>query len=171
MAFFSFWQEYRAERAIAALTKLLPQQALVYRDGKMQTVSAEILVPGDCLVLEEGDNVPADCRVIYASGVRVNTATITGESLPKARIADAVTDNSVLNAKNLLLAGTSIMSGQCRAIIFATGLHTEFGQIAHLTQTEKKAVSLICNRRSPVFQNWSPRLPLFWGWYSLWSEL
>lgn len=57
---FSFWQEYRAERAIAALTKLLPQQALVYRDGKMQTVSAEILVPGDCLVLEEGDNVPAD---------------------------------------------------------------------------------------------------------------
>lgn len=138
---FSFWQEYRAERAIAALTKLLPQQALVYRDGKMQTVSAEILVPGDCLVLEEGDNVPADCRLIYASGVRVNTATITGESLPKARIADAVTDNSVLNAKNLLLAGTSIMSGQCRAIIFATGLHTEFGQIAHLTQTEKSSVS------------------------------
>jgi P-type E1-E2 ATPase len=138
---FSFWQEYRAERAISALTKLLPQQALVLRDGQLQPILAEMLVPGDCIVLEEGDNVPADCRLIYAAGVRINISTVTGESLPMARTAEAVTDNIALNAKNLLLAGTSVVSGQCRAVIFATGRHTEFGQIAHLTQTEKGSIS------------------------------
>ncbi len=138
---FSFWQEYRAERAIAALTKLLPQQALVFRSGKLRTVSADMLVPGDCIVLEEGDNIPADCRLIQASGVRVNISTVTGESLPKARIAEAVTETSHLAAANILLAGTWVVSGQCRAIVFATGRHTEFGQIAHLTQAEKESVS------------------------------
>ncbi len=134
---FSFWQEYRAEKAIAALTRLLPQQALVFRDGKLLTISAELLVPGDCVVLEEGDNIPADCRVIQAAGVRVNMATVTGESLPKSRIADAVTETSHLAAGNILLAGTWMVSGQSRAVVFATGRHTEFGQIAHLTQTER----------------------------------
>lgn len=138
---FSFWQEYRAERAIAALTKLLPQQALVCRSGKLQTVPAEMLVPGDCIVLEEGDNIPADCRLIESAGVRVNISTITGESQPKARMADAVTETSHLAAANILLAGTWVVSGQCRAVVFATGRHTEFGQIAHLTQAEKESVS------------------------------
>nr|WP_321239188.1 cation-transporting P-type ATPase [uncultured Tolumonas sp.] len=138
---FSFWQEYRAERAISALTKLLPQQALVLRDGQLQPILAEMLVPGDCIVLEEGDNVPADCRLIYAAGVRVNISTVTGESLPMARVAETVADSSALNAKNLLLAGTSVVSGQCRAVIFATGRYTEFGQIAHLTQTEQGSIS------------------------------
>ena len=138
---FSFWQEYRAEKAIAALSKLLPQQSLVYRDGQLVPISAEMLVPGDCIVLEEGDNIPADCRVIQAAGVRVNMATVTGESLPKSRIADAVSESSHLAAANILLAGTWMVSGQCQAIIFATGRHTEFGQIAHLTQTEQGSES------------------------------
>ena len=84
---FSFWQEYRVEQTLAALRNLLPQQVTVLRDGAVVQVPAEQLVPGDIVYLEQGDNVPADCRLIEAFGVRVNNASITGESLPKARDA------------------------------------------------------------------------------------
>ena len=132
---FSFWQSYRADRALDALRKLLPQQVNVLRDGASQTLAAELLVPGDVLLLGEGDKVPADCRLIEAFGLRVNLSTVTGESLPKARNAAPDPNASTLTARNLLLAGTLIVSGQCRALVFATGMHSEFGKIAHLTQT------------------------------------
>lgn len=133
---FSFWQEYRAERAIHALRDLLPPQVKVFRNGQLQTLAANVLVPGDLIMLEEGDNVPADCRVIQATGLRVNMSTITGESIAKARNADTIAGHVLqLDAKNLLLAGTSIVSGEGRAVVFATGMHTEFGRIAHLVQT------------------------------------
>jgi sodium/potassium-transporting ATPase subunit alpha len=138
---FSFGQEYRAERAIAALRRLLPQQAKAVRDGELQEMAAELLVPGDILLLEEGDNVPADCRLIEASRLRVNLSTLTGESLPRTRTAEALADGRATEAKNLLLAGTSVLSGQCRAAVFATGMRTEFGRIAHLTQTAGEAGS------------------------------
>ena len=152
---FSYWQEYRAERAISALRNLLPSQVKVIRDGELLTLAAELLVPGDIVLLEEGDNVPADCRLIEASGIRVNTATITGESLPKARTADgeAAIGAAASDASNLLLAGTALVSGQGRAIVFATGMKTEFG-----------------NLKSPAFQNWSLCLPRGSGWYSFSSE-
>ena len=137
---FSFWQEYRAEQAIAALRKLLPQVVKVMRDGQLVTLPAEVLVPGDIVLLEEGDNVPADCRLIAGAEVRVNMSTVTGEPLPKARSPEAVT-TAALDSKNLLLAGTSLVSGQGRALVFATGMRTEFGKIAHLTQTAAKTVS------------------------------
>ena len=82
---FSFWQEYRIEQTLAALRKLLPQQVQVLREGKVTRVPAEELVPGDIVHLEPGDNIPADCRLIEAFGVRVNNAAVTGESLPKSR--------------------------------------------------------------------------------------
>ena len=86
---FSFWQEYRVEQTLAALRRLLPQQAQVLREGQVIRVPAEQLVPGDILHLEQGDKVPADCRLIEASGARVNNAAVTGESLPLARNAVA----------------------------------------------------------------------------------
>jgi calcium-translocating P-type ATPase len=132
---FSFLQEYRAERAIAALRGLLPAQVKVMRDGALQSLPVDVLVPGDLVVLEAGDRVPADCRVIEAQALRVNLATITGESLAKARNADTAPGGEALEAKNLLLAGTSLVSGEGRAVVYATGMHTEFGRIAHLTQT------------------------------------
>jgi sodium/potassium-transporting ATPase subunit alpha len=132
---FSFWQTYRAEQALDALRNLLPQQVNVLRDGKPQTLAAEQLVPGDVLLLAEGDKVPADCRVIEAFDLRVNLSTITGESLPKARNAAPDPNASALNAKNLLLAGTLVVAGQCQAVVFAIGMRSEFGKIAHLTQT------------------------------------
>ncbi|PIY97443.1 MAG: ATPase, partial [Hydrogenophilales bacterium CG_4_10_14_0_8_um_filter_62_70] len=132
---FSSWQEYRAERAVAALRRLLPRKVNVLRGGATIELGAERLVPGDLLLLEEGDGIPADCRVIDAFGLRVNTATVTGESRPKARNAEPSLETSPLEARNLLLAGASLVSGQARAVVYATGMRTEFGRIAHLTQT------------------------------------
>ena len=138
---FSFWQEYKAERAVAALRELLPQQVKAMRGGEVVQMPVGELVPGDVVLLEEGDFVPADCRLVEAFGVRVNTATITGESLPKARTDDPHPEVSPLFAKNIVLAGTSVVSGQARAVVYATGMRTEFGRIAHLTQTAGEAVS------------------------------
>src|SRR5664280_697936 len=104
---FSFWQEYRVEQTLAALRKLLPQQAQVLREGKVIRVPAEQLVPGDIVHLEQGDNVPADCRLIEAFGVRVNNASVTGESLPKARDIAPSEESELIHGKNILLAGTS----------------------------------------------------------------
>jgi len=132
---FSFWQEYRAERALAVLTRLLPHQAKVLRDGMVATLSTVELVPGDIVLLEGGDDIPADCRIIEAYGARVNNATITGESVPLPRDAAPSATETVLHGRNILLAGTSLVSGDVKAVVFATAMRTEFGKIAHLTQT------------------------------------
>ncbi len=138
---FSFWQEYRAGRAISALEKLLPHRVKALRDGKMELIPAPGLVPGDVILLEEGDDIPADCRLIQAFGVRVNNATITGESLPRAGDERPSLEEELIRSRNILFAGTSIVSGQARALVFATGMRTEFGKIAHLTQTVGEALS------------------------------
>jgi sodium/potassium-transporting ATPase subunit alpha len=130
---FSFWQSYRAEQTLEALRKLLPQQVNVMRDSTLVTMEAALLVPGDVLLLAEGEKVPADCRLMEASNLRVNLSTVTGESMPKARNAEPDMHATALNAHNLLLAGTLIVSGQCRAVAFATGMHSEIGKIAHLS--------------------------------------
>ena len=131
---FSVWQERRVARTLAALQGLLPQQCEVLRDGAVARLAAEALVPGDVVLLAQGDNVPADCRLIEAFGLRVNRATVTGESRPRSCDAAPSAEELALDARNILLAGTSVVSGQGRAVVFATGAHTEFGRIAHLTQ-------------------------------------
>jgi sodium/potassium-transporting ATPase subunit alpha len=138
---FSFWQEYRAERALAALEKLLPPKARVMRAGQAEEIVAAELVPGDIVLLGEGDDIPADCRLIVAFGVRVNTATLTGESMPQGRDAQPSLVDEMLHSRNVLLAGTSMVTGEARAVVFATGDHTEFGKIAHLTQVARAPMS------------------------------
>ncbi|WP_020562819.1 cation-translocating P-type ATPase [Methylosarcina fibrata] len=132
---FSFWQQYRAERAIAALQKLLPHYVKAVRNGSIGLITAADLAPGDVICLQEGDNVPADCRLLDAFSLRVNNATVTGESLPQARDASPSAEEDLIHSRNILLAGTTVVAGEGRAVVFATGLHTEFGKIAHLTQT------------------------------------
>lgn len=132
---FSFWQAYRTEKALAALQQLLPQQVEVRRDGATQSVAATELVPGDIVLLAEGTRVPADCRVIESWSLRANLATLTGESYARTITAEAAATANALQAPNLLFAGTLIIAGECTAIVFATGMRTEFGRIAHLTQT------------------------------------
>lgn len=138
---FSYWQEYRIEKAMGALNKLLPQQVQVQRDGSVQAIAIDDLVPGDLMLLSEGDRVPADGRLIEASGMRVNNATVTGESSAEARDAAACQSVDRLHARNIVLAGTSIVSGKGIAVVFATGIQTEFGRIAHLTEVSGDEIS------------------------------
>ncbi|MFH1493553.1 MAG: cation-transporting P-type ATPase [Pseudomonadota bacterium] len=138
---FSFWQEYRAERALAALLKLLPHLVKVLRAGAVVQMEAAQLVPGDMILLQEGDSVPADCRLIEAFSVRVNMATVTGESRPKARDALPSNEEELLHGRNILLAGTAVVAGECKAVVFSTGMSTEFGKIAHLTQMTGERLS------------------------------
>lgn len=138
---FTFWQDYRVERALAALEKLLPTRVRVRRDGGIVELPAEDLVVGDVVFVEQGDHIAADCRLIEGFGVRVSTATVTGEAHPQARNAAPSGAENLLHSQNILLAGTSVVSGHGMAVVFATGLLTEFGKIAHLTQIEGKGVS------------------------------
>jgi calcium-translocating P-type ATPase len=134
---FSFWQEARAERAIEALERLLPDRVKVLRGGAVTVLPGEELVPGDILLLEAGDRIPADSRVIEGQGLEVTLATLTGESLPMARQVEACDELDPMHAPNLLLAGTAVLAGEAKAVIYATGMRTEFGRIAQLTQVER----------------------------------
>ncbi|HET8715081.1 MAG TPA: cation-transporting P-type ATPase [Holophagaceae bacterium] len=138
---FSFWQAHKAEAALEALQRLLPQQVRVARPGRVILLPTWEVVPGDVLVLGEGDAVPADCRLLEGQGLRTDTSTVTGESLPKALDAAPSAEESLLAARNILLAGTGVVSGQGRAVVFATGMRTEFGAIARLTQQVEKGLS------------------------------
>ncbi|HUX90346.1 MAG TPA: cation-transporting P-type ATPase [Gallionellaceae bacterium] len=138
---FSFLQEYRAEKALVALRKLLPPHANALRDGRAVQLPVAELVPGDVVLLAAGDDVPADCRLIEAFGVRVNTANLTGESMPVARSTAVPEDEQHPSRRNILHAGTSLISGEAKAMVYATGMHTEFGNIARLTQTTREPLS------------------------------
>jgi len=133
---FSFWREHRAGQAVDQLRRLLPAYAHVIRDGEDVNIPSTLVVPGDLLVLAEGDNIPADARVIEEYGLRVNNASLTGESLATRKTGDAsLADGmSELERPNLVFAGTSVAAGTGKAIIYATGMLTQFGRIAHLTQ-------------------------------------
>ncbi|MBF7731699.1 cation-translocating P-type ATPase [Pseudomonas sp. N040] len=131
---FSFWQEYRAETAINALQRLLPHRVKVLRDGHTQELDADQLVPGDIIFVQEGDQVPADCRLLEGFGVQVNNSALTGESVPAPREVNAPAGTELQQAHNLLFAGTSVVTGNGRALVFATGGHTAVGNIARLSQ-------------------------------------
>jgi magnesium-transporting ATPase (P-type) len=134
---FSFWREYRAEQAVEKLREILPSFAHIIRDGKESYLPASDVVPGDILVLAEGDNIPADARVIEEYGLRTNNATLTGEAIPARKTSDPSLQSglSELDRPNLIFAGTSIASGTGKAVVYATGMMTQFGRIAHLTQS------------------------------------
>ena len=134
---FSFWQEYRAEKATEALRRLLPVYARVMRDGQEQRILADELVPGDVMLLAEGDHVSADGRLVEEAELQVNQSTLTGEAHPVRRTNQAVLSGELARTEvpNLVFAGTSVVSGTGKAVVFATGMNTEFGKIAHLTQS------------------------------------
>ena len=141
-AIFSFWQEYQAEKAIEALKRILPTTAKVIRDGKESEILSSQLVPGDIMILEEGDNISADARLVEAFQMKVDSSTLTGESKPVWKVAEVEEgDENPVEVHNLVFAGTSVVSGSGRAVVFATGVHTEFNKIAALTQEVKDELS------------------------------
>ena len=140
---FSFWREHRTEQAMSALSSLLPDYTLVIRDGAEIQIPVDHVVPGDLLLLAEGDNIPADARVVDEYGLRTNEAILTGDAIPARKSADASLREglSELERPNLVFAGTSIVSGTGRAVVFSTGMSTQFGRIAHLTQSVREEPS------------------------------
>ena len=133
-AFIGFFQEHAAERTAQALQAMVPHSARVLRAGELVEVPAEQLVVGDVVVLEAGDTISADCRVIEAFGLGVEMAALTGESQSLSRHPEPVSpDCHPLEASNCLFTGTSVTSGTGKAVVFATGLRTEFGRIYRLT--------------------------------------
>lgn len=134
---FSFWQEYKAERASEALRRLLPSYARVMRNGAELRIPAEELVPGDVMLLNEGDYISADARLVSEAELHVDQATLTGEALPIRKTAETVqhNDSVTIELPNLVFAGTSVAAGNGSALVIHTGMNTEFGTIAHLTQS------------------------------------
>ena len=136
---FSFWQESKAERALSELSRLLPRTVKVMRDGQERALPAEDLVPGDVILVAEGDDVPADARLVEAHHLRVVEAAMTGENAPQDRDANDHGDEG--RAKNRLFAGTSVVAGRGAALVTATGMRTELGKIASLTKEAGQPLS------------------------------
>ncbi|TLM62021.1 MAG: cation-transporting P-type ATPase [Deltaproteobacteria bacterium] len=139
-ALFSFAQEYRAERAMEALRHYLPPKVQVRRDGTLVSLLADALVPGDVLILGEGDRVPADARLVEAHGLLVNNAPLTGEAQPLPLTAAAAATR-LIDSPNVTFAGCLVLRGSGTAVVFATGLRTEFGKLAHLSQAIRRTRS------------------------------
>jgi len=133
---FSLFQEWRAEKAMETLRNWMPEYAKVIRDGELQKILVKKLVLGDVIVIEEGDRVPADSRLFEAFELWTNNVPLTGESEPQPRSdkPTKVANGSYLDSPNLVFMSTSVAKGQGRAVVYATGMDTKFGQIANLTQ-------------------------------------
>jgi sodium/potassium-transporting ATPase subunit alpha len=130
---FSYWQGRRAEAIMASFRDMLPRLARVMRDGNLLELPASRIVPGDLILLAEGDQVPADARLIEVAGLKVDNSSLTGESEPQLRTT-VPTDKSMLETRNVVFSGTQVMAGEGRGIVFATGMHTRIGRTADLTQ-------------------------------------
>jgi calcium-translocating P-type ATPase len=134
---FAFVQEMQAERAVEALAAFLPATARVVRDGVRCDVPARDLVPGDVLIISEGDRICADARII-AGSVTLDLSALTGESVPVARSKEpAAVIGALLEASDLVFSGTACIGGEVSAVVTRTGMHTELGRIAALSQSIK----------------------------------
>jgi magnesium-transporting ATPase (P-type) len=142
-ALFSFAQEYRAERAVEELRRILPQRVRVRRDGRPQEVDAVQVVPGDVVLLVAGDRVPADGELLVEVALRIDMSTLTGESRPVRRHVSTGHGRSGLDAPDRVWAGTHVAVGTGEALVVTTGMGTELGRIAGLTQRAER-------RRSPL---------------------
>ncbi len=134
--FVSLFQESRAEKAMATLKSWMPEYAKVIRDGELKRILVKEIVPGDIIFLEEGDRVPADARLIEAFDMWTNNVPLTGESEPQPRVAETMktVEKAYLYSPELVFMSTSVAKGQGRAVVYATGMNTQFGKIANLTQ-------------------------------------
>src|SRR5450756_1567619 len=129
-ALFAFLQERHAEQAVEALSAYLPVTVRVVRDEIPKVIEVRELVPGDVIMVQEGDRVSADARLLSGS-VEMDVSTLTGESLPVLREADPFdTHGPILEARDLVFSGTNCTAGEATAVVFNTGMHTELGRIA-----------------------------------------
>jgi len=157
-AVIGFMQEYKAEKIMESLEKLVQSPSKVLRNDQLTEIHQSELVPGDIVSLEEGDKVPADIRILESFNLRTNDVSLTGESMPQDKHSNAIKQECQLaDRDNMVFLGTTVASGNGRGIVFATGMKTEMGRIADLTQEEDVS-------RSPLqqeLQSVANRLTIF----------
>ena len=143
-----FIQEYRAEKSLDELKKLASPRARVIRDGRIEEIDSRELVPGDLLLLERGDKVPADARILFTRGLQVDEALLTGESVPVTKSAGNLYKRGIgiAEQRNMVFMGTTVTGGKCRAVVVNTGMNTEMGKIAHLLEEESSRLTPLQQR-------------------------
>lgn len=144
-ALFSFFQEYKADKALTELANMLPNKVNVYRDGELMTSLAEDLTIGDLLVLETGNSVPADARILESAGLNLDNSLLTGESISVGRNENEFNQNdkTITESTNLVFAGTTVTEGKALAVVYAIGSQTELGKVSKLTQTIQRGESTL----------------------------
>ena len=138
---FTFYQEFKAEKAVDALQQMLAYNSVVIREGHEMEIPSKEVVPGDVIKLAEGNRVPADARLIESFELKVNNSILTGESEPQHRISQPSDVVSHIEAENMVFSGTTVVSGAAIAVVFATGMYSEFGRIADLTSEIEQTVT------------------------------
>jgi P-type Ca2+ transporter type 2C len=134
-ALVSFFQEYKAERTMESLKSLVKAKAKVIRNGREVEIEGDLIVPGDIVVMDEGDAVPADLRVLSENNLGANDFSLTGESNPVRKFTHAIPGEVEIGARNnLVYMGTMIATGNGKGVVIGTGMHTEVGRIANLSQ-------------------------------------
>ena len=138
--FVGFIQEYRAEKAIKSLKGMLMPISIVIRDGKEKEVFSREIVPGDLILLRNGEKIPADCIIIEEKELLINESILTGESKEVKKVS--VKDEKDYSEENLLFMGTFVVNGKCLAKVIHTGMNTKFGSIASMISTAEKELPL-----------------------------
>jgi Ca2+-transporting ATPase len=143
-AVIGFIQEYRAEKAMETLSKMAAPVSFVVRNGKTKQVASSDIVPGDIVLLEAGNSVPADLRLIKSEGIKINEASLTGESNPVDKITDALIEKNISlgDQLNMAFRGTQVTNGNGRGLVIATGMNTELGKIAGMLDTAESLTPL-----------------------------
>ena len=146
------FQEQRAEHAIEALRKMSSPSANVIRSGKIKKIPSSQLVKGDIIFLESGDMVPADARLITSNALKVQESALTGESEPCEKDADVIcaSDCPIAEQKNMIFSSTTVMAGNCKAVVTETGMNTQVGKIAHLLTEEKAPLTPLQQRLGKI---------------------
>lgn len=141
-AILGFIQEQKADQAIESLKKMQVSNIKAKRDDKIKIINSEDIVKGDILVLEAGDKVPADARIIWEASLKVDESSLTGESIPVSKNTIKLEDNVSLSQRtNMIYSGTNIVYGKCQAVVCETGMNTEFGIIAKSLNEEIKEIT------------------------------
>jgi len=153
-AVLGFVQEYRAEQALEALKKMLSPTITVLRDGREEEVPSKDLVPGDLLLLEAGDRIPADARLVEMHSLKCDEAPLTGESIPVGKDLKVLAEKATMgDRKNMVFTGTTVTYGRAKAVVTATGMQTEFGKIAQeVTSVESEKTPL--EKRTEEIGKW-----------------
>lgn len=134
-----FWMEYKAQKSMEALKKMDKIQARLIRNGQANKFDAEEIVPGDILLLEAGDLIAADARIIESTELAIDESPLTGESVPVSKSAETIEEEKqVADRTNLLFKGTAVTGGTAKAVVYSTGMNTELGSISAMVGEEKK---------------------------------